>query len=42
MRIKEPFAQERLSEENIYGLKNNLGTNIGKLVNQIIKSSNEK
>lgn len=47
MKFKEPFAQERLIEEknyeeNINKLKNNLGTNVGKLVDQIIKIEDKK
>lgn len=40
--IHDAIIREKNYEENINKLKDNLGTNIGKLVEQIIKSSNEK
>ncbi len=36
--IHEAILREKNYEENVHKLKNNLGTNVGKLVNQIIKS----
>lgn len=36
--IKDAIKREKLYEESIIGLKNNLGTNVGKLVNEIISA----
>ena len=40
--VHEAILRERNYEENVPKLKNNLGTNVGKLVNQIIKTKNER
>ena len=40
--IYDAILREKNYEENIKKLKNNLGTNIGKLVEQIIKSENKR
>ncbi len=40
--IHDAILREKNYEENVHRLKNNLGTNIGKLVDHIIKDENEK
>ena len=40
--VYDAILREKNYEENICGLKNNLGTNIGKLVEKMIKIENKK
>ncbi len=40
--VHDAILREKNYEENIYKLKNNLGTNVGKLVDEIIKTGEEE